>query len=118
MEALLAHLSQDENFHNAVLADKQGMLIAAADNNEDCEDLAAIAAMFDDLIKKIPQTLLVSTIQQLKVVDENGVTITVQSFQVASEQLFIVSLTVGAEPNQAMIAWLINEVSILVDKLK
>ncbi len=110
LETILVRLAQSQEYREVVLADEQGLLVAGG-HSEYSEDLAVVAAMFDDFVKKCPQMLPISTIQQLNVIDENGITITVHYFPLASGSLNLVSLTVGQGPDRATVEQLSSEIS-------
>jgi len=110
LETILVRLAQNQEYREVVLADEQGLLVAGG-NSEYSEDLAVVAAMFDDFVKKFPQMLPVSTIQQLNVIDENGITVTAHYFPLASGPLILVSLTAGQGPDRAIVEQLSREIS-------
>ena len=110
LETILVRLAQNQEYREVVLADEQGLLVAGG-NSEYSEDLAVVAAMFDDFVKKFPQMLPVSTIQQLNVIDENGITVTAHYFPLASGPLILVSLTAGQGSDRAIVEQLSREIS-------
>jgi len=114
LETILVRLPQNKGCREVVLADEQGLLVAGG-YSEYSEDLAVIAAMCDDFVKKIPRMLPVSMIQQLNVIDENGITVTAHYFPLVSG-LILVSLTVGQGPDRATVEQLSSEISDIMDK--
>jgi chromosome segregation ATPase len=114
LEIILKHLSQNGTTCCAVLADEQGLPVAGS--SEHSEVLAVIAAMFDDLVKRLPTILPVNTIQQFNVIDKEGKILAAQYFQVASSPLILVSLSDGETPDWTTVNELFNKVSTIIEK--
>ena len=119
LEKILNHLVQKEIVQSAILASEQGLLVAGNDEHSDA--LAVIAAMFDDLVKRLPNTpLLMKEVKRIDIVGEDNTIITAQYFQMASGQLILVSFTTAPAPDwtplQQLIE-LINETLTTIGKL-
>jgi predicted regulator of Ras-like GTPase activity (Roadblock/LC7/MglB family) len=90
LETVLKKLSQSGRVQSAVWADQEGLVVAGAD--EQGESLAVVAAMFDELVSKLPDSLPLHQVKQIKLIDENGTVIMLQSVPVTSGRLILVQL--------------------------
>lgn len=107
LEKILNHLVQKEIVQSAILASEQGLLVAGNDEHSDA--LAVIAAMFDDLVKRLPNTPpLVNEVKRIDIVGEDNTIITAQYFQMVSGQLILVSLTTAPAPDWTPLQQLIE----------
>lgn len=110
LQYLVERLAQTEKARGVVLADDQGLLVAGT--GEHLEGLAAAAAVFDALIRKVKTILPLSTPQRLTITDENSITLIAQPFVFASVQLILVNLSFGPGPDRETIDRLIAEKSV------
>lgn len=115
LEIILNHLLEKEIVQSAILASEQGLLIAGSDQYS--EALAVIAAMFDDLVKRLPETPLVNEVKRIDIIGEDNQIITAQYFQITAGQFILVSLTTGPAPDWTPLKQLIDETLMATGRL-
>lgn len=115
LEIILNHLLDKEIVQSAILASEQGLLVAGSDKHSDA--LAVIAAMFDDLVNRLPETPLANEVKRIDIIGENNQIITAQYFQITAGQFILVSLTTGPTPDWTPLKQLIDETLVAIGRL-
>jgi chromosome segregation ATPase len=114
LETNLSALVGEGGPRTAVLADKQGFLIAAAGESVAEEGLAAFAAVAGDLVARARMLLPLADVHSLRLTDANRMVLTCHLFDSAGEGLGIATLGPGepkAESTARAIAGLATIVS-------
>ena len=107
-EAFLEALSRNiEGCQAAVLADEQGLLVAGIGEYE--ENLAAIAAVCNEVGDRMGDILPFGKLQEMQMMDENGLTTTVYSVPVDTQWLTLVLLSVGKSPRHEVVKQFIGD---------
>lgn len=98
-------LLKNEIVCDVVLVDKQGLLVADSNTfcknvNKKSEALAAVAAMCDDLMDEVSKKVSIGKIQQINMINENGISFLGQTITIASDQLILMLLINGQLPTK------------------
>nr|VFK49680.1 MAG: hypothetical protein BECKTC1821D_GA0114238_108212 [Candidatus Kentron sp. TC] len=107
-EAFLEALSRNiEGCQATVLADEQGFLVAGIGEYE--ENLAAIAAVCNEVGDRMRDILPFGKLQEMQMIDEHGLVATVYSVPVDTQWLTLVLLSVGNGPGREVVKQFIKD---------
>nr|VFJ64772.1 MAG: hypothetical protein BECKFW1821C_GA0114237_100645 [Candidatus Kentron sp. FW] len=108
LEAFLRALSRNiEGCQAAVLADEQGLLVAGVGEYE--ENLAAIAAVCNEVGDRVGNILPFGKLQEMQMIDENGLAATIYFVPVDTQWLTLVLLSVGKSPGHEVVKQFIKD---------
>lgn len=108
-ENLVNQLSTGETSRGAVMADELGLLIAGTGKHMDA--LAVIAALFSEMYNKVKSIFPIGTVDCFEILNTQKVTIRIFPILIASNNLLIVTTSVGPGPDRETINNLLSESS-------
>lgn len=98
LQTVLNRIAQQSTSRGAAIADDLGLVVAGIGEHQDA--LAASAAMFTELGKRLQSILPISSTELLVAVDTNGLHVSAQPYELESGRLILVTLSSGPGPER------------------
>jgi hypothetical protein len=107
-ENIVTRLSAGETSRGTVMADELGLLIAGT--GQHMESLAVMAALFSEMYSKMKSIFPIGSVDCFEIINTQKITIRIFPILIASNNLLIVSMSVGAGPDRTAINNLLSEI--------